>query len=444
MRKELPNTEVSCSLMFNFSLKLCYFVLIKPTAIFEKEENIEIIKRKAYFLEVVNDFAAHLLQVNTVDEAVWTVTKHAVSHLGYTDCVVYLVDSTGNFLIQKAAYGPKDVGGFDVKDPISLRIGQGICGHVAKTGISELINDTSLDSRYTIDDSIRLSEITIPILSQGKVIGIIDSEHLDRNFYSQQDVEILETVASLLSVKIDQALALERLANHKDDLEKRVKESTKELRMTIRELQLSYSEIEQKNKEKETLLKEIHHRVKNNLQVVTSLLSLHANRLSNEEERQVFRDCQDRIKSMSAVHEQLYQKGNLSQIDAREYVEEICNELFFSYRLNSNIQIELDLDQNYFDIESSVPFGLILNELIVNVLKHAFTSDSKGKVSISLIKLSDSTYLEISDNGIGFDTKQEFLTMGLDLVETLVSQLDGVFSLSSGKWGTKCVVEFPN
>ena len=102
------------------------------------------------------------------------------------------------------------------------------------------------------------------------------------------------------------------------------------------------------------------------------------------------------------------------------------------------------MDQNYFDIESSVPFGLILNELIVNVLKHAFTSDSKGKVSISLIKLSDSTYLEISDNGIGFDTKQEFLTMGLDRVETLVSQLDGVFSLSSGKWGTKCVVEFPN
>lgn len=428
----------------NLSPKLSYFVLLKPTAIFEKEENIEIIKRKAYFLEVVNAFASRLLHVSTVDEAVWIVTRYAASRLGYVDCIVYLVDSTGDFLIQKAAYGPKDVGGFDIKDPIILRIGQGICGHVAKTGISERVNDTSLDARYTIDDSIRLSEIAIPIHSQGKVIGIIDSEHPDRNFYSQQDVEILETVASLLSVKIDQALALERLADHKDDLEKRVEESTKELRATIKELQLSYSEIEQKNREKETLLKEIHHRVKNNLQVVTSLLSLHANRLSNEEEQQVFRDCQNRIKSMSAVHEQLYQKGNLSQIDAREYVEEICNELFFSYRSDSNIQIELNLDQNYFDIESSVPFGLILNELMVNVLKHAFTSNSKGRVSISLRKLPDSIYLEISDNGIGFDTKQEFLTMGLDLVETLVSQLDGVFNLSSGKWGTKCVVEFPN
>ena len=406
-------------------------------------ENIEAIKRKAYFLEVVNDFSSRLLHVNTVDGAVWAITKYAVSRLSYADCVVYLVDSSGEFLIQKAAYGPKNEGDFDIKNPLKLRVGQGICGHVAVTGVSECVNDTSNDPRYTVDDSVRLSEIAVPILSQGKVIGVIDSEHPDKNFYSSQDIEILETVAAMVSVKIDQALALERLANHKDELEKQVEASTRELQETIEELRASHAQIEQRNKEKETLLREIHHRVKNNLQLVTSLLNLHANRLAKEEERFVFRDCQSRIKSMSAVHEQLYQKGNLSKIDVKEYIEEICKELFFSYRSEEVIKLRLNLDKYHFDIEKSIPFGLILNELIVNVLKHAFPSSHGGIVSIGLKELSDSIELSISDDGVGFDATGQYTTMGLDLVDTLVSQVDGECTIVSGEWGTKCNVVFP-
>ena len=406
-------------------------------------ENIEAIKRKAYFLEVVNDFSSRLLHVNTVDGAVWAITKHAVSRLSYADCVVYLVDSSGEFLIQNAAYGPKNEGEFDIKNPLILRIGQGICGHVAKTGISECINDTSKDPRYTVDDSVRLSEIAVPILSQGKVIGVIDSEHPDKDFYSSQDIEILETVASMVSVKIDQALALERLANYKDELEKKVAESTRELQVTIEELKVSHAQIEQRNREKETLLQEIHHRVKNNLQLVTSLLNLHANRLANDEERFVFRDCQSRIKSMSAVHEQLYHKGNLSRIDVKEYIEEICKELFFSYRSEEVIKLKLNLDQYYFDIEKSIPFGLILNELIVNVLKHAFPASRGGLVSIDLKEHPYSIELSVNDDGVGFDTTLQYSTMGLDLVNTLVSQVDGECTILSGESGTQCSVTFP-
>ncbi|MDG1333278.1 MAG: histidine kinase dimerization/phosphoacceptor domain -containing protein [Crocinitomicaceae bacterium] len=391
----------------------------------------------------MNDFASRLLHANTVDETLWAVTRHAVSRLGYADCVVYMVDSSGEFLIQKAAVGPKDVGGFDVMNPIKLQIGQGICGHVAKTGVSELVHDTSSDGRYTVDDSFRLSEITVPILSKGKVIGVIDSEHPQKNFYSIQDLEILETVASMTSVKIDQALALESLANHKANLEKKVEESTRELRRSVEELQESNAQIEQKNKENETLLKEIHHRVKNNLQVVMSLLNLHADRLSDSVEQQVFRDCQNRINSMSIVHEQLYQKGDLSRINAKEYVEEICNELFYSYKLSDTMTVKLNLDECFFNIEKSVPFGLILNELIVNVLKHVFSNGSNGLVSISLKEHPNSIFLDVSDNGAGFDTGQERSTMGLDLIEALTEQVDGVFLITSGDSGTTCVVEIP-
>lgn len=395
-------------------------------------------------MEVVNDFASRLLHVSTIDETIRAITKYAVSRLGYEDCVVYIADPTGKFLHQKAAFGPKDDGGYDVKDEIILRVGEeGICGYVALSGKSEIVHDTSLDPRYEVDDCVRLSEIAVPIISEGKVIGVIDSEHPDKNFYTSQDLEILETVASLVSVKIDQARALERLANHKVELEKQVNERTKELHEKIEELKSSHEEIEQKNKEKETLLKEIHHRVKNNLQVVTSLLNLHANRVSNESEEQIFRDCQNRIKSMSAVHEQLYQEGNLAQIDVKQYIEEICKELFYSYRLEKNIELNLNLSQFYFDIERSVPFGLILNELIVNVLRHAFRDSTDGIVSIELKKSQDSIQLAVSDNGMGFDNSKEHDTMGLGLISTLVAQIDGKFRVQSGDTGTKCIVEIP-
>lgn len=419
-------------------------VLLKATRILEEEKHIEALKRKAYFLEVINDFASRLQHVRTVDETWWAITKYAVSQLGYEDCVVYVMDSTGRFLHQKAAFGPKDDGGYDVKDEIILRVGEeGICGYVAQTGKSEIVNDTSLDPRYEVDDCVRLSEIAVPIVSQGKVIGVIDSEHPDEGHYSLQDLEILETVASMASVKFDQAKALERLANHKDELEKQVQERTRELQEKMEELRTSHEEIKQKNEEKETLLKEIHHRVKNNLQVVTSLLSLHANRLDSPNEQQIFRDCQNRIKSMSAVHEQLYQKGNLSQIDTKEYIEEICKELFYSYRLEKNIELKLDLNQYYFDIEKSVPFGLILNELIVNVLRHAFKEKSNGAVSITWKEHQGWIQLSVSDNGAGFDNSQEHTTMGLGLVYTLVTQIDGKFQIDSDEYGTKCTVEIP-
>lgn len=395
-------------------------------------------------MEVVNDFSSRLLHVSTEEDTVQAIIKYAVSRLGYGDCVVYIVDSTGKYLHQKAALGAKNDGSRDVKDEIILRVGkEGICGYVAQTGKSEIVNDTSLDSRYEVDDCVRLSEIAVPILSQGKVIGVIDSEHPDRGYYSSQDLEILETVASMVSVKIDQARALDRLANHKAELEKQVGERTRELHKTIDQLKKSYEEIEEKNHEKETLLKEIHHRVKNNLQVVNSLLNLHANRLSKESEQQIFRDCQNRIKSMAAVHEQLYQKGNLTRIDAKQYVEEICKELFYSYKLEKNVELRLNLVQCYFDIEKSVPFGLILNELIVNVLRHAFVSTSSGAVSIKLKEDQSTIHLSVSDNGVGFDSTKEHTTMGLELINTLVSQVDGEFHIQSGNSGTKCTILIP-
>lgn len=214
------------------------------------DNDISTLRTNSRYLEVINAFASELLKTKTIDEIVWTVAKHAIAKLGFIDCVVYLFDDNNEYLLQRAAHGPKNPIAFDIENPIKLKVGEGVCGHVALTGQAALVSDTSLDDRYKIDDASRLSEITVPILSEGKVLGVIDSEHPDKNFYSQQDLQILTTIASMTSSKLVEASIQEELKQHQAQLEELVAAKTHELRKTI-------DQLEQSNSEKRTLLKEI-------------------------------------------------------------------------------------------------------------------------------------------------------------------------------------------
>lgn len=215
-----------------------------------KTYEINDLLKKSHYLEVINSFAVQLLKCSSVDEIVWGVAKHAIAKLGFIDCVVYLFDDDNEYLIQRAAHGPKNPIDFDIDNPIKLKIGQGICGHVALTGKPELISDTSKDTRYKVDDASRLSELAVPILSEGSVIGVIDSEHPEKNFYTEEDLDLLTTIAAMASSKIIEAKIQEQLKNHQVELEKLVQERTVALNQTI-------DQLEQSNREKEWLLGEI-------------------------------------------------------------------------------------------------------------------------------------------------------------------------------------------
>jgi len=384
---------------------------------------------------VINSFAHTLLRAERVEDAVWAVAKHAIAQLGFVDCVVYLVDDESQCLFQAAAHGPKNPVAFDIKNPITLSFGEGVCGAVAKSGESILINDTSIDPRYKVDDAMRYSELAVPIISQGKVIGVIDSENEEKNFYSEDDKEILETIASMVSVKIDQARNQEQLENHQRMLQGIVEEKTSELKSTIDQLKES-------NTQQEILLKEIHHRVKNNLQIISSLLNMHAAKSDSLKDANLFMDCQNRIKSMSIIHDQLYNKGDLSRIDAANYIREISKQLILSFRAQERVELQLNLEEITMPIEQSVPFGLILNELLVNALKHGLP-EIEGTITIDLTTLDQNCKLLVTDTGMGFDPTEAETSMGLELIDTLSNQLDGQWKISSDAKGTIVQVSFP-
>ena len=168
-------------------------------------------KRDEDIEDIINYFAISLFGQNTVDDILWDLTKNCISKLGFEDCVIYLLDHNRNVLVQKAAHGPKNPKDFTIHQPIEIPLGKGIVGHVAQYGQPEIVPNTVLDSRYIKDDVFRYSEITVPISLHGQVIGVIDAEHSERNFFNERHLKILTLIASLCANKIMFARAEEQM-----------------------------------------------------------------------------------------------------------------------------------------------------------------------------------------------------------------------------------------
>jgi PAS domain S-box-containing protein len=198
--------------------------------------------------------------------------------------------------------------------------------------------------------------------------------------------------------------------------------------------------------EKEALLKEIHHRVKNNLQVVSSLLGLQSRAITDPETRKRFQESQNRIHSMALLHESLYQSETLSQIDFPEYIRQLAAHLFHSYGVgNDRVRLETDLQDLNLTLDTAVPCGLIINELVSNSLKYAFPGDRNGVIRVAMREEPDRNItLRVADDGIGLDSSVDWATtptLGLRLVRSLAQQLGGKLEVNS-KQGTEIFLSF--
>lgn len=197
----------------------------------------------------VSFFTQELTNTNTIEEVLWKLVKSCISKLNLEDCVVYILDEDRGVLIQKAAFGPKNSEQNQIEGPIEIRVGEGIVGYVAQSGIHEIINDTSKDIRYIIDDDIRLSELAVPIFYDKKVIGVIDSEHSKKNFFNERHVSLFKMLSSLVESRMGKLKEQEA----KNKLQEKIITLNESLEIKIRKkskenTQLNHKILEQEKK----------------------------------------------------------------------------------------------------------------------------------------------------------------------------------------------------
>ncbi len=270
-----------------------------------------------------------------------------------------------------------------------------------------------------------LSYVSVPLIMEQIKLGSLTLTSDRINSFNEEHKETLLYISNQLAVALYQAQLQLKIKIH------------------AQSLQNSLSE-------KEVLLKEIHHRVKNNLQVISSLLYLNSKKIKDKEALDMFKDSQNRVKSIALVHERLYQSKDLGSIDFEEYVKKLIVDLFRSYGVNQNIiKINININKISVNIDNAVPCGLIINELISNSLKYAFPDfKENNRECLINIEVKRNEYNDISlcvcDNGIGINSnskeKKEF-SLGLQLVETLVAQLEGTLETDSSS-GTAFKIKF--
>jgi two-component sensor histidine kinase len=241
-----------------------------------------------------------------------------------------------------------------------------------------------------------------------------------------------------------------QLINELVELRQRISElEGSEARHKLREERLKRLLIE-----KEILTKEVHHRVKNNMQIIYSLLSLQSRRIKDKNILKMLQESQNRVRSMALLHEKLYQSNDLAKIEFGDYIRKLVYGLFHTYAVSSDsIILKINAENIYLDINTAIPCGLIINELVSNSLKHAFPEgkgwsekgETKGQIYIKLTSHNKNNFtLIIRDNGVGFPEDLDFRkteSLGLQLVNTLVEQLEGSIKLLQ-KDGTSFKIEF--
>ena len=215
--------------------------------------------------------------------------------------------------------------------------------------------------------------------------------------------------------------------------------------MDITYQKIAQNQIKKSLKVKDMLLKEIHHRVKNNLMVISSLLNLQSRYIKDEASKNIFKDSQNRARSMALIHELLYQSNDLKRINFGTYINKLTNELFSVYVMDpTKIKLNMDINDIMLDINTAIPLGLIVNELVSNSMKHAFPNNKQGKIDIKF-NLNNGNYsMIVSDNGIGFPQHyniQNSDSLGLKIVNSLTEQIDGEIKIEMSE-GTKFIINF--
>lgn len=374
-------TNLFYSLILLMTAALVYlFIHRREKRIREKEKQkteIQSLRASNYqyqfeMSQVTSYFANSINNQQNTDDLLWDIAKNCIATLGFEDCVIYLKHAEKNVLVQKAAWGDKSSGANKIHNPIEIPFGKGIVGTVAQTGQSEMIGDTSLDQRYIVDDALRYSEIAVPIMADGKVIGVIDSENPARNFYTERHLQILTTIASMCADRMSK-LQAEQLAYEKEREVLQLSNDLAGSRLSALRAQM------------------------NPHFLFNALNSIQQFTLAGDTDQ-----ANLYISKFSTLLRSVLQSSGKNFITLEEEINQISLYLDIEkLRMGHDFTYDLDIDEELETDAVQIPVMLI-QPFVENALKHGLaTKEGDKQLVIRIAITADSLNLQIADNGIG-------------------------------------------
>jgi signal transduction histidine kinase len=343
--------------------------------------------------KILNYFATSLYGQNTVDDIFWDVAKNCISKLKFRDCVIYQYNEERKLLLQKAAYGPKNPEKHEILNPIEIPLDEGIVGTVAKTGKAEIIADTSKDPRYIVDDQRRFSEVTVPIFVDGKLFGVIDSEHPRKRFFNNNHLLLLEKIALICSAKISKYQVEDKLRM------KIARDLHDEIGSTLTSINIiSKLTIQQS---------EANGMVKANLKKIKEYSS------------KMMESMSDIVWAINPAND------TMDKILIR--MKELSAEMLEPAKVNYYFHEEGNLENLKLNVGQRKDLYLIFKEALNNAVKYSEASE----VHISLKQKENRLHLRITDNGKGFDLNSARSGNGLRNMKGRAEDMRAVLQIES-------------
>jgi signal transduction histidine kinase/ligand-binding sensor domain-containing protein len=364
------------------------------------------LRHKIKAQKILNYFATSLYGQNTVEDICWDVAKNCMSQLKLSDCVIYLYDPQKKVLMQKAAYGAKNPEKHEIVNAIEIPLGKGIVGTVAKTGKAEIIRDTSKDSRYIMDDERRQSEIAVPISVEGRIFGVIDSEHPRKNFYRKYHLRILQDIAAICSDKISKYIIEERLRSK--------------------------------------ISRDLHDEIGSALTSINVLSKVALSKAGNDTEisnylSKIKDSTFQTMESMSDIVWAINPKNDkLEALMSRmkEFAADICE----AKGIDLSFTLPEELEKLSIDLGARKNLFLVFKEAVNNAVKYSACS----LLRIRFERTSDQLQMEIQDNGKGFDMTTVARGNGLYNMQERAAECDGHLHIgSSAGHGTAVILQVP-
>lgn len=417
------------------------------------------------YLKLISTFAVDLLQRSTLDEIFWLIADRAIAGIGFDDCVIYLIDRTSGELAQVAAYGPKSPEGRVIVDPITIPLGKGVVGSVAKNLKPERIQDTRLDPRYILDDEFRLSEMAVPIMLNGECLGVIDSENSNVGFYTEKHEEILVTIASMAATKISDAKREEEL----HATVRQLKIVQNELAAQAAELIQAKETADSSNRAKSAFLATMSHEIRTPLNAIIGLSDLMRDTSLNPEQHEfteIIWDSSNHLLNLITdildfskieANELSFAEGNLNLQQLVETSIRVCE--------SANTKSKIPVIANF---DPSTPEWILgdearIRQVLVNLIGNALKFTLEGVITVNVTTESENVLFSVTDTGIGipetefekiFDPflqvdsslsrRYEGTGLGLSIAKKLSRLMSGDLSVSSVFGvGTQFVLSLP-